>query len=1026
MDVLFQNKLPGVYFNYKELDEERELPRMDIAAFVGFAKCGPINTPVLIEDYRYFSDIFGEDIQIAWDMEKQEYGFSNLAAAVRDFFRNDGDRCWVVRVAKKVEKQQFQVPFLINPKGTNYYSVLAEARAQGTWADDLTVNTVLEQSYLTSAILDKNEKKIVIAKKLERDILILAYFPDHNIKLYLASNNDDINFDKSEIPFRSGIAFQDITYFPDIDGYKAKIISPEGKQAEVIAPVEFEDITTSPSYTIEKFRLSYKCTDENFHLKEGQILLLQSGTSSTSSTNKRKYLFPVHNIEFGPGTYNNSSPGYTNILISANEILSPIKSTEALNILSNNEKAVIYKLEFTMMVNKSNMQISKLTELGFHSTSKRFWGRLSADEHLFKRIYSADNYKDLDQRSFDQIVVSPRFPLAYPTTGTINTYVSIPVGMPAIVNENACQPAYKSATGSTALEREGLQKDNNENFNVFFRNLFIDRDLQDKLTANITGEVINNCYVLGKELKGIHAIFPIDEVSIIAIPDAVLRPWYISSIQFPILSSTPEILSYNIRKKMLSVSWSHIDQADYYEFQYSTSADFSHPETEVTGEDGVSDIEINLICENVIWIRVRACLEYQKGPWSKSGQIFIDTDKFNSCKRIDMVALTLHLEYPKANEIMLSWNVNDNQDEEITYEIQRADGISGASFDNAVTVLKSKEVIYRQYIQKGQILWFRIRILYDKQAGPWSNTVITGMLDSQNNIFISEIEYNDTTLLEIHRALLRLCGARGDLFAVLSLPGHFREDDAMAYKEKLTSINIKDNNSSFMVPLLSYDELIILSYGALYHPWITTPYYSDINIIQNFRTTPPDGAICGSLAFFAEEQGAWIAPANEAFDSIIDLSPNDLENKKELFLDHINLLSKKPEGYVALSAYTLSNDREWEYINVRRLIILIRRIALKEGESYVFDNNDETLQRAVKRDFDDILNNLYQQGAFAGEFPDECYRVITDETVNPPQNLDSGKFVAELRVAPSHPMMFILVRLLYTLSGITVEEAYTI
>ena len=48
---------------------------------------------------------------------------------------------------------------------------------------------------------------------------------------------------------------------------------------------------------------------------------------------------------------------------------------------------------------------------------------------------------------------------------------------------------------------------------------------------------------------------------------------------------------------------------------------------------------------------------------------------------------------------------------------------------------------------------------------------------------------------------------------------------------------------------------------------------------------------------------------------------------------------------------------------------------------------------------------------FAGERHEEGYVVVADETVNTRQGRDGGRFVVELRVAPSHPLMFLTVRL---------------
>ena len=60
-----------------------------------------------------------------------------------------------------------------------------------------------------------------------------------------------------------------------------------------------------------------------------------------------------------------------------------------------------------------------------------------------------------------------------------------------------------------------------------------------------------------------------------------------------------------------------------------------------------------------------------------------------------------------------------------------------------------------------------------------------------------------------------------------------------------------------------------------------------------------------------------------------------------------------------------------------------------------------------------MLGSLFTRGAFAGATPRAAYQVVTGESVNTAQRADQGKFVVELRVAPSLPMRFLTVRLLH-------------
>ena len=80
---------PGAYIEWQDASRPVIDPlRTDIAGFVGLAERGPLDTPVPVESIRQFEAHFGSFI-----------GGGFLAYAVRGFFENGGQRCWIVRVA---------------------------------------------------------------------------------------------------------------------------------------------------------------------------------------------------------------------------------------------------------------------------------------------------------------------------------------------------------------------------------------------------------------------------------------------------------------------------------------------------------------------------------------------------------------------------------------------------------------------------------------------------------------------------------------------------------------------------------------------------------------------------------------------------------------------------------------------------------------------------------------------------------------------------------------------------------------
>ena len=85
-----------------------------VAAFVGLAPGGPVNTPMRISNWTQFAKIFG-------DAQNPDNGpfmeGSYLAHAVYGYFQNGGSLCWVVRVG--ADDRGTQAPRAALPAATD-------------------------------------------------------------------------------------------------------------------------------------------------------------------------------------------------------------------------------------------------------------------------------------------------------------------------------------------------------------------------------------------------------------------------------------------------------------------------------------------------------------------------------------------------------------------------------------------------------------------------------------------------------------------------------------------------------------------------------------------------------------------------------------------------------------------------------------------------------------------------------------------------------------------------------------------
>jgi hypothetical protein len=354
-----------------------------------------------------------------------------------------------------------------------------------------------------------------------------------------------------------------------------------------------------------------------------------------------------------------------------------------------------------------------------------------------------------------------------------------------------------------------------------------------------------------------------------------------------------------------------------------------------------------------------------------------------------------------------------------------------ADFDDAREVFRGQGTEYIALSQREGCYFYQVHAERGDERSAGSNAIVAIVRSDDWALLPAEDdEVREDGWLSVHRALLRLCMATGELFAVLGLPRHFRSAQALRYAARLREVRQPPGAAD--PKAFGFNEAMALTYGALYFPWLQADARGTPNGVEAAVSTrpqpqlvPPDGVAAGVLAGRASLRGAWIAPANEPIKDVVALSPPvPLAERQALQDAQVNLLRADPRGFIALSADTLALDADAELrpINVRRLMILLRRLALRRGVSYVFEPNGSVLRRAVQRGFDLLLDDLYRRGAFAGATPEQSFRVVTDETLNTPQDADAGRFIVELRVAPSLPMRFLSVRLVQSGERLSVVE----
>ena len=199
------------------------------------------------------------------------------------------------------------------------------------------------------------------------------------------------------------------------------------------------------------------------------------------------------------------------------------------------------------------------------------------------------------------------------------------------------------------------------------------------------------------------------------------------------------------------------------------------------------------------------------------------------------------------------------------------------------------------------------------------------------------------------------------------------------------------------------------TYGALYYPWV--------RVLDPVTRTeihlPPSGFVAGIYARNDINRAVWKAPANEVVNSAIGF---------EVFLNKAQQDVLNPEGvncfrffegrgFRLWGARTISSDPEWKYVNLRRYFIYLERSIDRGTQWAVFEPNGEALWANVRRTVEDFLFNEWQMGALLGDKPEKAYFVRCDRSTMTQNDLDNGRLVCLIGVAPLRPAEFVIFRI---------------
>lgn len=910
------------------------LPRMDIAIFVGFAASGPIHVPVVIEDIDQFHRLFGETLFLAWDTHKGDYLSANLEPAVTAFFANGGRRCWIVRVAShQATYNYFQLPGMIKCTRDEQGKILNQ-----------------QQVFSRARSQGSWSDSIKISARLRSVALAVKTFNLTESKLSLFQST-----------------------FKPAPGAMLKLSFGGQSTGEywlytqAVEQFSLDDKTTSIN--------PYQLINLNWYSNTPLEPLMSNPAdvsvnySIVKDTNSTKYYFDSDNPF--------SEPGVDTIDAKHNAKLTRINNVYRLSFIANPSEVLP---DFTA----SPIAITVNENVAWLITGK-----------VIQHVEIINQQGD-DENSGIRIELEGE--LFWERNDILTTPLDV----------GQLQAAQVISFDLTSLDTQGQTHRLSDiglcpNHQRYLADMLVDqgryRPGPDKVPTEFQDEVRNSVFPLASadpvNLKSeiLLSFIPLGLSADMSEPlDKILQ-------HLPVLERNglaeynsalfldPDLENVSLRTLM--------QQADQLRYWAAKPRPLLGIHAVLDNSDSRIIDEATLICTPDAvhrgWGKNEskpATSKVLKNIEENENNIAVMKNQFKDCSILSLQIPELEVaKFSTQERIILKWT----GDELSQFRLQES---LDETFNVATNIYVGDNPFFSFNRTEGGEFYYRVQAFIQNENSNWSNTI--EVIPGSPEIYkvVEESLYQENMLQAVHHSLLNLCAAKGDLFAVLSLPQHYCEKDVEEYIHYLTSGFFRGISPS------------ALSYGALYHPWIKCQDNK-----QGIVSEPPDGAVLGIFSKRTLSRGAWIAPANEVYRTVLALSSPLMQLESV----PVNTIINTSRGYLCWSAKTLEiYDTDLQLINVRRLIILLRRLALRHGSVYAFEPNGEELRRLIQRRFNALLRGMYEQGAFFGSTPQLAYQIDTGAEFNSRQSIENGRLIVALKICPSRPMEYIVIKLTQT------------
>ena len=208
------------------------------------------------------------------------------------------------------------------------------------------------------------------------------------------------------------------------------------------------------------------------------------------------------------------------------------------------------------------------------------------------------------------------------------------------------------------------------------------------------------------------------------------------------------------------------------------------------------------------------------------------------------------------------------------------------------------------------------------------------------------------------------------------------------------------------------------NYVATYYPWVLIPNRD--SAIPVF--VPPSVVLPGVISFNDQVAHEWFAPAGlnrGGLTSVLEAKTRLTHAERDdLYEGRVNPIASFPgQGVVVFGQKTLqSKPSALDRVNVRRLLIALRKFIASASRFLVFEQNTQALRNRFLNIVNPYLEQVQSNSGLS------AFRVVMDDTNNTPEVVDRNQLVGQIFIQPTRTAEFIVLDFVVEPTGATFPE----